>query len=97
MHATDRPDRRPLARWLAERRGASHDPVFCTQAGSPWSHDAVAQLLAKHAATAARRAPVPSRQDRDPPHTAAVLPGALFYFRDRRTPSRHRDQHAARL
>ena len=29
------------------------DPVFCTRPGSPLSADAVARLLAKHAATAA--------------------------------------------
>ena len=57
-----------LARWLAERRGASHDPVFCTQAGSPLSHDAVVRLLAQHAATAAR--PRPSlRAKTVTPHT----------------------------
>ena len=86
-----------LARWLAERRGASHDPVFCTQAGCtvvPRRRRPAARPVCRHRRPAP---PVPSRQDRDPPHTAAILLGALFYFRDRRTPSRHRDQHAARL
>lgn len=43
-----------LARWLSERHPEPHDPVFCTRPGSPLSADAVARLLAKHAATAAR-------------------------------------------
>ena len=43
-----------LARWLDERRPGPHDPVFCTRPGSPLSADAVARLLAKHAATAAQ-------------------------------------------
>jgi integrase/recombinase XerD len=43
-----------LARWLDERHAGTHDPVFCTRAGSPLSADAVARLLAKHAAAAAR-------------------------------------------
>lgn len=66
-----------LARWLAERRGASHDPVFCTQAGSPLSHDAVARLLAQYAATAAR--PCPSlRAKTVTPHTHCGHPTRSF-------------------
>ena len=46
-----------LARWLDERGGAAHDPVFCTRTGSRLSQDAVARLLAKHTATATRTCP----------------------------------------
>jgi site-specific recombinase XerD len=45
------------ARWLDERGGASHDPLYCTRTGSRLSQDAVARLIAKHAATAARTCP----------------------------------------
>jgi site-specific recombinase XerD len=41
-----------LTYWLDERGGASRDPVFCTRTGSSLSPDAVARLIAKHAATA---------------------------------------------
>jgi integrase/recombinase XerD len=41
-----------LTCWLDERGGAGRDPVFCTRTGSSLSPDAVARLIAKHAATA---------------------------------------------
>ncbi len=41
--------------WLAERGGASTDPVFPTRRGSPLSPDAIEQLVGKHAATAAAK------------------------------------------
>jgi integrase/recombinase XerD len=43
-----------LTRWLDERGGTGPDPVFCTRTGSQLSRDAVARLIAKHTATAAR-------------------------------------------
>jgi site-specific recombinase XerD len=46
-----------LGNWLAERGGADTDPIFCTRPGRPLSRDAIEQLVAKHAATAARSNP----------------------------------------
>jgi site-specific recombinase XerD len=46
-----------LHEWLNERHGAPGDPLFPTRRGGPLSLDAVAWLVAKHAATAARECP----------------------------------------
>jgi site-specific recombinase XerD len=43
--------------WLRERQGQPQDPLFPTRRGGPLSRDAVAWLLAKHAATAAHHCP----------------------------------------
>ena len=45
---------RTLTAWLAERGGTGTDPLFCTRSGQPLSRDAIALLLTKHAASAAR-------------------------------------------
>lgn len=49
------PSVQALTVWLAERRGTGTDPAFCTANGSALSRDAIARLLAKHAATAAEQ------------------------------------------
>ena len=46
-----------LRGWLAERPCQDSDPLFSTHQGAPLSRDAVAHLVAKHAATAARACP----------------------------------------
>jgi integrase len=46
-----------LTTWLHEYDCGPTDPVFPTRRGRPLSTDAVAWLLTKHAATAARRRP----------------------------------------
>jgi integrase/recombinase XerD len=46
-----------LVSWLREHDCGPDDPVFPTRRGQPLSTDAVAWLLAKHAATAAERCP----------------------------------------
>lgn len=47
-----------LTGWLTERRPAADtDPLFCTRPGGRLSHDAVEQLIKKHAATAAETCP----------------------------------------
>jgi site-specific recombinase XerD len=46
-----------LARWLAACGADDTEPLFCTRSGSSLSHDAVAHLLTKHAATAALACP----------------------------------------
>jgi site-specific recombinase XerD len=43
--------------WLAEHDGAADDPLFATSRGRPLSRDAVAKLVAKHAAHAAHSCP----------------------------------------
>ena len=43
-----------LRQWLTERHGQPDDPLFPTRQGQPLSPDAVEQLVAKHAAAAAR-------------------------------------------
>jgi len=43
--------------WLTEQAGQNDDPVFTSHRGSPLSRDAVAHLVAKHAATATTAAP----------------------------------------
>jgi len=46
-----------LAGWLATRHAGEAEPAFCTQSGNRLSHDAVARLITKHAATAAQACP----------------------------------------
>lgn len=46
-----------LTVWITERGGGEHQPLFPTRGGTALSHDAVARLVAKHAASAARRCP----------------------------------------
>jgi integrase len=54
--------------WLREQPGSSSDPLFPTRTGRRLSSDAVQQLVARHAATAA--ASCPSMQDKHvTPHT----------------------------
>jgi len=43
-----------LRQWLTERHGQPDDPLFPTRQGQPLSTDTVEQLVAKHAAAAAR-------------------------------------------
>jgi integrase/recombinase XerD len=43
--------------WLAERRGEPDDPLFPSRRRGPLSRDAVALLVAKHAAAAGQRCP----------------------------------------
>jgi hypothetical protein len=53
--------------WIHERMPQPTDPVFSTRGGAPLSRDAVADLLAKHAARAARACPS-LRHKRISPH-----------------------------
>jgi site-specific recombinase XerD len=46
-----------LGQWLRERDGAPAEPVFATRRGTALSRDAVADLVAKYAATATTRCP----------------------------------------
>src|SRR5262249_32762395 len=46
-----------LRTWMAERGGATNDPVSPPRRGGPLSPDAVEQLVARHAATAAANCP----------------------------------------
>ncbi|MEU0157069.1 tyrosine-type recombinase/integrase [Micromonospora fulviviridis] len=46
-----------LTTWLTVHRPAGTDPLFVTRRGTRLSHDAVAGLVAKHTATAARTCP----------------------------------------
>ena len=48
---------RALTTWLKERRGSPADPVFPSRRGGMLSHDALGQLVAKHAARAQKRCP----------------------------------------
>ena len=43
-----------LTAWMHERHGQGADPLFPTRRGGPLSHDAVADLVAKHTAAAAQ-------------------------------------------
>jgi len=43
-----------LTGWLAGRHAAGTEPLFCTRRGASLSHDAVAHMITKHAAAAAR-------------------------------------------
>ena len=52
-----RPTARLLRDWLSERHASPPDPLFPNRAGGRLSTDAVADLLAKHVATAAQRCP----------------------------------------
>jgi hypothetical protein len=64
-----------LTRWLREHDCGPTDPVFPTRRGRPLSTDAVAWLLTKHAATAARRCPSLNDKHLTPHvlrHTAAM-------------------------
>ena len=66
---------RIIADWLRERHGQSGDPLFPARTGGQLSTDAVADLLARHAATAARRCPSLSRKNVTPHtlrHTTAM-------------------------
>jgi site-specific recombinase XerD len=54
--------------WLTERRGEPTDPLFPNRAGGRLSTDAVADLLAKHVATATSRCPSLATK-RVTPHT----------------------------
>jgi site-specific recombinase XerD len=65
-HGKGRKDRAtPLTRqtvaalrvWLADHQGRPDDPAFITREGRPLSRDAVAKLVAKHAASAAADCP----------------------------------------
>ena len=58
---------RLLRSWLAERRGLPADVVFPTRRGTRLSHDALARLVAKHAAVAALSCPS-LRNKRVTPH-----------------------------
>jgi integrase/recombinase XerD len=46
-----------LTNWLTTRRPADTDPLFATRRGTPLSHDAVANMVAKHARAAGRTCP----------------------------------------
>ena len=59
---------RLLRSWLAEREGSPADVVFPTGRGTRLSHDALARLVAKHAATAALSCPS-LRHKRVTPHS----------------------------
>ena len=59
---------RLLRSWLAEREGSPADVVFPTCRGTRLSHDALARLVAKHAATAALSCPS-LRHKRVTPHS----------------------------
>jgi integrase/recombinase XerD len=46
-----------VAGWLAARHAGDTEPLFSTRSGNSLSHDAVAHLITKHAATAAAACP----------------------------------------
>jgi integrase/recombinase XerD len=48
---------RELRTWLKERGGTADDPVFPSRRGTALSHDALGQLVAKHAARAQQSCP----------------------------------------
>ena len=48
---------RELRAWLKERGGTADDPVFPSRRGTALSHDALGQLVAKHAAHAQQSCP----------------------------------------
>jgi len=60
-----------LTGWLAGRHAAGTEPLFCTRRGASLSHDAVAHMITKHAAAAARTCVSPAGQERDAAHLAA--------------------------
>lgn len=57
-----------LRTWLAQRGGQGHDPLFSTRRGTPLSRDAIAHLVAKHAAAAGVACPSMARKTVTP-HT----------------------------
>jgi site-specific recombinase XerD len=59
---------RVVRAWMAERRGEPGDALFPSRSGGPLSTDAVADLLAKHVATAETACPT-LRTKRVTPHT----------------------------
>ena len=63
-----RPAARVLRGWLTERHGEPTDPLFPNRGGGRLSTDAVADLLAKHVATATTRCPS-LKTKRVTPHT----------------------------
>ena len=63
-----RPTARAVGDWLAERHAKPTDPLFPNRAGGRLSSDAVADLLAKHVATATGRCPS-LKTKRVSPHT----------------------------
>jgi integrase/recombinase XerD len=70
-----RPVARIIADWLRERDGQPGDPLFPARTGGRLSTDAVADLLARHAVTAARQCPLLRRKNVTPHtlrHTAAM-------------------------
>jgi len=65
-----------LREWLCERDGEAEDSLFPTRQGRPLSRDAVARLLAKHAAVAAAHCPSLATKQLSPHvlrHTNAML------------------------
>lgn len=70
-----RPTAQLLRGWLAERHAAPTDPLFPNRAGGRLSTDAVADLLARHVASAAQRCPTLSSKIISPHvlrHTCAM-------------------------
>jgi site-specific recombinase XerD len=64
-----------LSEWTRERGGEPSDPLFPTSRGKPLSRDAIALLVAKHAATASHRCPTLTNKTISPHtlrHTAAM-------------------------
>lgn len=64
-----------LTTWHTEREGDDDDPLFSTRKGTVLSRDAIARLVAKHAATAATRCPSIAAKNVTPHtlrHTAAM-------------------------
>jgi integrase/recombinase XerD len=69
-HTTD-----VMRRWTNERAGRPHQPLFPTSRGRALSRDAVALLVARHAATASRTCPTLATKTVSPHvlrHTAAM-------------------------
>lgn len=68
--------RQSVTAWLSERRAPfGTAPLFCTRAGTPLSRDAVARLVAKHAARAVQAFPAMQGKTITPHtlrHTAAM-------------------------
>ncbi len=64
-----------LKAWLAEMKASPSEPVFPSLRGGPLSRDAVERIVAKHAASAARRCPSLKNKKATPHmlrHTAAM-------------------------
>ena len=62
-----------LAAWMKERSGGPDDPLFPTRRGARISRGAVARLVARHAAAAARHCPLAARQARHAPRATPLL------------------------